>query len=212
MTEKQIWDTLFQMTGSEIFTAALMGNMQAESALKPNNLQNSYEKKLGFTDESYTQAIDQYRYTIDLFVADHAGYGLCQWTSSGRKRNLYNNWLNHDPAVSIGDCQFQLEFCIWEIQNHYRNIWENRKNYGSIREATAVILRQYERPADQSDANVDRRTQRAEAFYKTYADAKPSNNELIGQLKGIANQIDCAQGILDECMEMLEHVMEDLVK
>lgn len=30
--------------------AGLMGNLYAESALSPINLQNSYEKKLGYTD------------------------------------------------------------------------------------------------------------------------------------------------------------------
>lgn len=214
MTEQKIWETILQRTGSEIFTAALMGNMKAESALRGNNLQNSYEKKLGYTDETYTNAIDQHRYTGKQFANDKAGYGLCQWTSSGRKNNMYNRWLNSDPACSIADETFQIDFCVWELQTSHKDIWSKRYEYKTIREATADILRKYERPADQSDANVDRRTAYAQAYYDAYAGVPvivPVNSGLINQIKSIMDQIDCAQGIMDECMEKLEYIMEDLV-
>jgi hypothetical protein len=35
-----------------------MGNLYAESGLKPINLQNTYEKSLGYTDAEYTAAVD----------------------------------------------------------------------------------------------------------------------------------------------------------
>ena len=214
MTEQKIWETILQRTGDEIFTAALMGNMKAESALRGNNLQNSYEKKLGFTDETYTRAIDQHRYTGDQFATDRAGYGLCQWTSSGRKNQMYNRWLNYDPALSIGDELFQIDFCVWELQTSYKDIWNKRKSYLTIRSATADILRKYERPADQSDANVDRRTAYAQAYYDAYAKENnpiPDTKTVISQIKSVMDQIDCAQCIMDECMEKLNHIMEDLV-
>ena len=214
MTEQKIWETILQRTGDEIFTAALMGNMKAESALRGNNLQNSYEKKLGYTDETYTKAIDQHRYTGNQFATDHAGYGLCQWTSSGRKNNMYNLWINYDPACSIGDEKFQIDFCVCELQTSYKEIWNKRKSYLTIRAATADILRKYERPADQSDANVDRRTAYAQAYYDAYAKENhsiPDTVKLISQIKSVMDQIDCANGIMDECMEKLEHIMEDLV-
>jgi hypothetical protein len=53
-----------------------MGNLYAESGLRSNNLQNTYEKKLGMTDEQYTAAVDNGSYTN--FVRDAAGYGLAQ--------------------------------------------------------------------------------------------------------------------------------------
>jgi len=37
--------------------AGLLGNLQAESGLNPRNLQNSYEKKLGMSDEEYRQML-----------------------------------------------------------------------------------------------------------------------------------------------------------
>ena len=47
MNEQRIWDTLLNLTGGNDFGAAgLMGNLYAESALNPRNLQQSFEKKL----------------------------------------------------------------------------------------------------------------------------------------------------------------------
>lgn len=50
----------------------------AESGLMPNNLQNTYNNKLGKTDAEYTAAVDNGSY--GNFVKDSAGYGLAQWT------------------------------------------------------------------------------------------------------------------------------------
>lgn len=52
----------------------LMGNLKAESNLQANNLQNTYSKKFGMTDEEYTKAVDENAYPD--FVTDKAGYGL----------------------------------------------------------------------------------------------------------------------------------------
>ena len=206
MTEKQIWDKLVQLTGSEIFTAALMGNMKAESALKANNLQNSYEKRLGYTDETYTAAVDQHRYSGTQFSTDKAGYGLCQWTSSGRKKKLYDYWLNHDPACSIGDCSMQIDFCKNELKVDYPAIWNKRKDYADIWSATADILRKYERPADQSDENVTRRTAMGRAFYDAYhEDVDPVVvGPALDMLREALNQINEAEKHIMEAMEELE--------
>jgi len=60
--EKIIWDFL-RKTFNPYATAGIMGNLYAESALKPTNLQGTYEKKLGYTDDSYTAAVDNGTYT-----------------------------------------------------------------------------------------------------------------------------------------------------
>ena len=44
--EKKIWDFLMDKIGNVYGVAGLMGNLYAESGLKPNNLQNSFNKKL----------------------------------------------------------------------------------------------------------------------------------------------------------------------
>lgn len=111
MNEEKIWKFLKSKGFTDFGVAGLMGNLYAESGLSPINLQNSYEKKLNFTDQSYTQAVDNGSYTN--FVKDAAGYGLAQWTYWSRKQNL----LNYARSIgkSIGDLDMQLEFLCKEL-------------------------------------------------------------------------------------------------
>ena len=104
--EEKIWNYLIARGLSKCGAAGLMGNIYAESALKPTNLQNSFEKKLGYTDESYTAAVDSGSY--GNFVKDSAGYGLCQWTFWSRKQNLLE--FARAAGKSIGDLEMQLDF------------------------------------------------------------------------------------------------------
>lgn len=85
-TEEKIWNFLIGKGMSKHGAAGLMGNLYAESALNPKNLQNSYETKLGYTDDTYTAAVDSGAY--GNFVRDSAGYGLAQWTYWSRKENI----------------------------------------------------------------------------------------------------------------------------
>lgn len=154
MTQNEMFDYLNKKIGSETFTAALLGNMKAESALKPTNLQNSYEKKLGYNDETYTKAVDDGTISAYQFAHDGAGYGMVQWTHWSRKQGLYQyakQW-----KTSIGCLETQLDWCITEMQLNYSGLWNRRKDL-TLYEATKYILTQYERPADQSEANVQRR-------------------------------------------------------
>lgn len=70
--EERIWNYLRSAGLSACGAAGLMGNLYAESGLIPTNLQNSYEKKLGYTDAEYTAAVDSGAYTN--FAGDAAGY------------------------------------------------------------------------------------------------------------------------------------------
>ena len=48
--EEKIWNYLKSKGLSDCGVAGLMGNLYAESGLRPNNLQNTYEGKLGMAD------------------------------------------------------------------------------------------------------------------------------------------------------------------
>ena len=61
--EEKIWNYLFTKINNPYGVAGLMGNLYAESGLRPDNLQNSYEKSLGLTDAQYTAAVDNGSYT-----------------------------------------------------------------------------------------------------------------------------------------------------
>lgn len=86
--EARIWNYCIAQGLTEAGAAGLMGNLYAESALNPKNLQNSYKKKLGHTDESYTAAVDNGTY--ENFVRDRAGYGLLRRAYvGGEQKALY---------------------------------------------------------------------------------------------------------------------------
>ena len=70
-TEEKIWSFLKAQGLSDAGTAGVMGNIYAESGLKPDNLQNSYEGKLGYRDAEYTEMVDHGTYPN--FVHDKAG-------------------------------------------------------------------------------------------------------------------------------------------
>ena len=84
--EEKIYNFLYGRIKNAFGVSGLMGNLFAESGLVPTNLQNSFEKKLGYTDDTYTTSVDNGDYTN--FVHDSAGYGLAQWTYWSRKENL----------------------------------------------------------------------------------------------------------------------------
>lgn len=142
----------------------LMGNIQAESAFIPNNLQDSYEKRLGFNNETYTAAVDSGAYIN--FATDAAGYGLCQWTSSGRKAGLLE--YARSKGVSIGDMTIQLEYLMKELNGAYKGVLNGIKSATTIRQASDIVLTQFERPADQSENAKKYRASLGEKLYEEY--------------------------------------------
>lgn len=165
--EKAVWDFLYGKLGNAYGTAGLMGNLYAESALKPTNLQQTYEKKLGFSDAQYTAKVDDGSYTN--FVKDSAGYGLAQWTYWSRKQALYQ--FAKAAGKSIGDLQMQLDFLWNEIQG-YTSVLNTLKTAKSVKAASDAVLTQYERPADQSDAVKNKRAGYGQGYYDKYASGK----------------------------------------
>ena len=130
----------------------------------PNNLQNTYNNKLGKTDAEYTAAVDNGSY--GNFVKDSAGYGLAQWTYWSRKQAL----LNHakQAGVSIADLNMQLGF-LWEELQGYTAVMDALKKAGSVRAASDTVLTGYEKPADQSETAKKKRAEYGEGYYKKYA-------------------------------------------
>ena len=160
-----VWNTLYKEIRNNYGVAGLMGNLQAESSMRPNNMQNSYEKRLGFTDESYTVAVDSGAY--GNFGIDKVGYGLAQWTSDGRKQGLYA--LAKQRSMSISDVRLQVEYLISELNTSYKSTLNALKSATSIKEASDIVLTKFERPKDQSDAVKERRAAYGQEFYKMFA-------------------------------------------
>ena len=155
---------LFKQGLTECAVFGLLGNIQAESAFIPNNLQDSYERKLGFTNETYTAAVDSGAYKN--FDKDKAGYGICQWTSDGRKAGLLD--LARSRGVSIGDLNMQLDYLMIELRGAYRGVFNALKGATTIRYASDIVLTQFERPADQSESAKRYRAGLGEQLYKEW--------------------------------------------
>lgn len=165
MTEKEIAAYLVEKLQNKYGAFGLMGNLYAESGLIANNLQNSYQSKLGFTDETYTAAVDSGAY--NNFVNDGAGYGLAQWTYWTRKRDLLA--FAKRQGKSIGDTKMQLDFLIDELGRYFSGVLFTLRTADSIREASDAVLLNFERPANMSEANQIRRANIGQAYYDKYA-------------------------------------------
>lgn len=143
--------------------AGIMGNMKAESNLLPNNLQNTYERSLGMTDEQYTKAVDNGTYTN--FIHDSAGYGLVQWTYWSLKEGLYN--LCKERNKSISDIQCQLDCLYQQLTNN--KLLGSLNAATSVRAASDIFLTKFERPKDQSEKVQIMRANYGQEFYNQFA-------------------------------------------
>ena len=182
--EERIWNYLIGKGLSKAGAAGLMGNLFAESGLSPKNLQNTYEKKLGFTDDSYTAAVDSGSY--QNFVRDSAGYGLAQWTFWSRKQNMLD--FARAAGKSIGDLEMQLDFLFKELSGSYKQVLSTLKTATTVRVASDSVLLNFERPADQSEAVKVKRAGYGQTYFDRYAAAaKPGNG---GNLMGNSSLVN----------------------
>ncbi|MBR3586872.1 MAG: N-acetylmuramoyl-L-alanine amidase, partial [Oscillospiraceae bacterium] len=166
---KAIWDRLYAAIQNPYGVAGVMGNFMAESSLRANNLQNSYEKTLGMTDEQYTTAVDNGSYTN--FIQDKAGYGLYQATYWSIKESLLN--YSRANGKSIGDRDMQVDHFLKMMREEYTAIWKVLTTAKYVREASDAVLLKFERPEDQSEAVQVKRAGYGEEFLAKYGKAAP---------------------------------------
>ena len=186
--EEKIWNYLKSKGLNDYGCAGLMGNLFAESGLRPNNLQNSFEKKLGYTDDGYVAAVDSGKYTN--FVRDSAGFGLAQWTYWSRKQALWD--YAKSTKKSIGDLEMQLEFLYKELTG-YKSVFSTLKTAGSVKSASDSVLLNFERPASvgpnateaQRAKTCNDRAGYGQTYYDKYVSTKGGNT--VGVLIGHAS-------------------------
>lgn len=157
-----IWKFLMGKINNAFGVAGLMGNIEAESAFIPNNLQNAYNKKWGIDDYQYTKEVDD---GVRSFLG--GGYGICQWTSNGRKQGLYD--LAKAENASVGNIDAQLDWLWKELTTSYKGVLKVLQNATTVKEASDKVLTGFERPKDQSEANKQRRAERGEKIYERFA-------------------------------------------
>lgn len=168
MGKKEIYNRLIGAGMTPQGACAMLGNMQAESALRANNAQDGMTS---LSDEAYTAAVDSGTY--QKFATDAVGYGLCQWTYSTRKKALLE--YARSRGKSIGDEQMQTEFCIKELKSDYLPLWNFLCKADDLYNATARICTEYERPAVN---NIAARYSFAQQLYAELSTTAPTAEEL----------------------------------
>lgn len=162
-SEKIFW--YFNELGMPLYgICGLIGNLDCESGLNPKNLEDAYEKKSGFTDDSYVTAVDGGKYKN--FINDAYGFGLAQWTWWTRKQNLYN--FAKARGASIGDMEIQLDFLKKELQESYPSVWKTLMNAKSVCEASNAVLLRFECPTDQSVSVQNYRASIGQKYYEKF--------------------------------------------
>jgi hypothetical protein len=194
MTNEQLIWNYFKSHGLNDFgTAGLMGNLYAESGLNPKNLQQTYERKLGYSDDSYTDAVDHGIYMN--FVKDSAGYGIAQWTFWSRKQALLSFAKSREK--SIGDLNMQLDFLMKELREGYIGVLNTLCNATSVLEASNEVLFRFERPANQDESVQAKRCAFGQRYYDLFANRQNEYSfdfaELFAELRKALQNNKCSE-------------------
>lgn len=164
---RNIFFYLSQEIGYEDSVAcAILGNLEYDSDLKTTNLEDEYEATLGYTDESYTQAIDERTYSD--YGSDGAGYGLCMWRNDRKTRLVYAASVNN---VSVGSLGLQLDYLVAEMRSRdfgtESALTEIENTEDGVMLAAKIFALHHVNSA-MSDAEVADRQSRARNFWVRY--------------------------------------------
>ena len=152
-----IWDYLKQKGLGSSAIAGIMGNMQAESSLEPNIVQGG-----GHADQ--------------ITVDGTTGYGLCQWTSSGRQQGLLD--FANSRGTKTSDTDTQLEFMLKEINDGYNGLLQKMDGMSPY-DAALLFHKEFERSSDTSEMAA-RRGQFAEEIAKSEGKGESFNGTYSG--------------------------------
>ncbi len=130
--------------------AGIVGNLQAESGLVPDRIQGSGMKR-GL-----------------LSQAGSGGYGWAQYTHHSYKTDLINFAKDRGTDLNTQPLTDELNY-------EYLKYWISKKSSKlaalkstlDVRSATDYFLKQYERPADQSETALNKRLSYANDVYKS---------------------------------------------
>lgn len=176
---EKIWNYFKEKGLNDYGVSGLLSNLDCESGLNPKNLENTYERKLGYSDEEYCIAVDNGTYTN--FVKDSAGWGICQWTWHTRKQNLLNYAKSKNK--SIGDLEMQLDFLYKELSENYKSVLTTLKTAKSVKEASNAVLLKFECPYDQSVSMQNKRASYGQKYYDKYANGGSKEGESVMGVK-----------------------------
>lgn len=155
----KIWNYLHAKGIPDNGIAGAMGNFQSESGNEFNRIQSDFSSDRT-PSKAYTEQVNNGTITKDQFIhgtpningkSYGPGYGLAQWTSYNRKKNLYEAAKKN--KASIDDPQTSLDYLWKELQDpYYRPTLNAMKAGTSVRAVSDTFLKNFEQPGDQGAA------------------------------------------------------------
>lgn len=152
----------------------MMANIYSESGFRSNNAQNSCMTRLGMTDEIYTAKVDSGEYKD--FATDRIGYGLTQLTSSGRKAGFLT--YVKEQKKSIADETMQLNYLMKELKTSYKAVLNILTTSHDISECAKYVMTKFERPANQSVENQNKRASYGIQLFNDLEEKKGNDNKM----------------------------------
>lgn len=155
--EEKTWNYLLGKGFTKYAAAGIIGNLMAETGLKPNNVEDASQAESLYGDEKFTELVDNGTITRAEFIESSKygvpagwggynyngltyGYGLAQWTDTTRKGNFYDSWVGPNKGVSIGDLGVQLDFIMTELEtSSYSYIKSSINSVSSASEAADIF-------------------------------------------------------------------------
>ena len=178
--KEAVWGFLIGQGFSEQAVAGMMGNFSQESGFQSNNVQNSYENRVG-NDEQYTNKVNNGSYSKEQFSTDSAGYGLAQWTYETRKADFYD--FAKEKGTGIDDLKMQLEFLMWEMENKYQSLLEDSfKKISDVSDAAVTFHNVFEGSRD-TESQIQERVDDAKVIYNEFQGTVPSGVYSSGSSK-----------------------------
>lgn len=179
-----MWKKLRHEYGlTEAGAAGMMGNINCESGYEANNLQDSQESRIGMDDTAYTNAVNNKTYSKSKFINDGAGYGYAQWTSSDRKKKMYESIVENGRKIDAPI--YQLEFLNSELTSNYSGVGNTLKTTNNVNTASDKVLYSYEIPQN-PEATKEKRRNYSWAVYNTYKGTGRSDANLYKYKTGSA--------------------------
>lgn len=163
MTNKEIYDRLRKAGMTAEGACGMLGNMAAESAMKPDNAQDSF----GIPDSMYVEQVDAGARDF----LDSIGFGLCQWTLSSRKAKLLA--FARARGVSIADPAMQVDFVVKELteETEFAKVRQTLFTSHDLLACTQIVMNVYENPAVK---NLGSRLEYAQMAYYDFGKAGSS--------------------------------------
>lgn len=177
---QDIYNLLYADIKNHNGVAGLMGNLVAESGLIPYRCEGDFSDNY-IMSLYYTNQVDNGEISESDFVnyglngsTSQKGYGLAQWTYYTRKQGLYD--MSKSTGYSIGSVDLACKYLLYELKNTYTGVYNSLINATSIRQASDIVLHDFENPADQSESVEIYRTSLGVEIYNLYSGSVTPEN------------------------------------